>query len=204
MNASWALTAAVFALGLSLSHAATPDGGSENCSGDARLLWADGQPVLMRACGGWSILIEAQPLSVTPLAYLVAVKNGSDQAADIDRDLFMLMDKPTLDPARISARMRRRAGWAAGFAGMSESFGHASSSEIAAAEGRASGPLRQSANAVEVQALKRNTLLPSSFVVGVLYFERVKKISEGTLRFASPSGQVLEFHVFVDRKKSRF
>ncbi len=193
----------------------------ENCSGEPKSFWVDGRPLLMRLCGGVAVFVIAEPLDRNPLAYAVAIRNVSKQPIDIHPGLFTLMDRRALDPRRVSAHMRKRAAWSAAFAGMGESLGHnshstvygtdgsiatvdthtqASSAEIDAAEKRAAGPLRRRANVVESQALKRNTVFPGGAVVGMVYFQRIKKLPDGRLRFAEPGGPVLEFPVRLNAK----
>lgn len=214
-----ALMLAMVTLG---SYAADPAALPESCSGDAKAFWADGKRINVRQCGDLVVLVMADPLNRDPLGFAVGIRNVSARPVEIDSRLFKLMDEAPLDPQKISSRMRRRAAWAAGFAGMSESFGRsshstvygsdgstatvntnvpASSAQVNAAQDRAAGPLRNRADAITAQSLKRNTLLPGGGVVGTVYFRQVKKLAAGTLRFSTPDGPVLDFPVSLNAKR---
>jgi hypothetical protein len=168
------------------------------------------------------VAVTTQPFFTNPLAYTVAVVNVNDGSVEADYTNWRLrstkgQELSSVNPDRVTAKLRKRAGWAALFAGMgagmNSSYYSATvtgpngtstiqgnvppvSREITEARQRVAAPLQNAASAIQDQAFRRTTILPDSWLLGGIFFQSVKG-GTGTLTYRLPSGKEIDFAVRV-------
>ena len=122
-----------------------------------------------------------------------------------------------MNPDRVAAKLRKRAGWAALFAGMGAGMNNSyysatvtcpngtssiqgnvppDSREITEARKRAAAPLENTTSAIQDHAFRRTTILPVSWLLGGIFFESVRGRT-GTLTYRPPSGKEVDFRLRV-------
>ena len=196
--------------------------GWEDCSGDVHSFWDHGKQVQYRACERLLVAVTTQPFFTNPLAYTVAVVNLNDGIVEADYTNWQLrstkgQERSPVNPDQVAAKLRRRAGWAALFAGMGASINSSyysatvtgpngtstiqgnvppDSREITEARQRAAAPLENTASAIQDQAFRRTTILPVSWLLGGIFFQSLKG-GTGTLTYRLPSGKEIDFTVRV-------